>query len=92
MAAAKTVTHPVMKTSLLCLVLVVATGYSSLAFAASAGSRFASLVTAENLTGGFSIVFLGLIFVADYSRRTRLSRPKISASDRARREAHRLAA
>jgi hypothetical protein len=92
MAAAKEVRVSVMKKLILSLVLLFAAGYSSLAFVAIFFPRFSFLVTVENLTCIFTVAVLGLIFVADYSRRARPRRPKIGVSDRRPRETHRLAA
>lgn len=81
-----------MKTSLKSLALLAALTYPCVAFAEFFGARLPSDLDAGTLVGAFSILLLGLISVADYSRRPRSRLARASAGNSAACEIHRLAA
>ena len=59
-----------MKTSLKLIALLIAAGYPVAAFAQFAGAQVPSIINAQNIASVFTAVFVGLMLLKDYSRRT----------------------
>lgn len=81
-----------MKTSLKSLALVTAIAFPCLAFSEFLGAQFFARLDGGALIGAFTIVVLGLISAADYSRRSRIALARARCGGSACCEINRLAA